>query len=86
MSVGFRKAEPPPPPREDVVWRLVLRDKHAHAAVRMYPHGAELRVYVGGSLIASYLHRDDAIAALQAQSAEHLAAFLGKGWTRVPND
>jgi hypothetical protein len=73
----------PPRTREDVVWVLVKDRRRAHAAVRRLQHGNELRIYVDGQLVISHLHRQGAIDALQAQSAQYLEDFKELGWQQV---
>ena len=80
MSIGFQPRTEPPSPPEDVLWRLTKGSRVATATLRTWHHGHEVFIRVDGRLSLSHLHRHRVLNALEAQVAEHRAAFLARFW------
>jgi hypothetical protein len=93
MSVGFRAAQPPPPPLEFLLWRVTKDTRTAEARVRVMAHGRELRVTVAdpakhageAQLFFSRLFRDGEGEALGIESTSTLENFVSHGWTLDPD-
>jgi hypothetical protein len=54
---------------------------HSRCIITNHPLGHELRVYVGGGLRYSRVHR--ALADAEAEAAERRREVLERGWTPV---
>lgn len=84
MRVRLLDLPPPQRPIEHVVWRLTKDARIAEAVVRIYPHGRELRVTVGGVLFWSRLYRDGEDSRPLGEMATGCRQdFLRFGWRNI---